>query len=116
MQSKEGSIAAVSLELLGAGRKLADELKTELSAVLFGASEKMQNELIKWGRDKVYHSGNPVFEKFNDEPYSRLLVNLIKEHKPAIVLAGATPIGRSFIPRVAANLRTGLTATAPYLR
>ena len=62
------------------------------------------------GADKVYHSGNAVFEKFNDEPYSRLLVNLIKEHKPAIVLAGATPIGRSFIPRVAASLRTGLTA------
>ncbi|MDP1758762.1 MAG: electron transfer flavoprotein subunit alpha [Thermodesulfovibrionales bacterium] len=109
-EQREGSIAAVSLELLGAGRKLADELKTELSAVLFGASEKDANELIKWGADKVYHSGNPIFEKFNDEPYSRLLVNLIKEHKPAIVLAGATPIGRSFIPRVAASLRTGLTA------
>ncbi|MBU4319467.1 MAG: FAD-binding protein [Thermodesulfovibrionales bacterium] len=109
-EQREGSIASVSLELLGAGRKLADELKTELSAVLFGAAEKDANELIKWGADKVYHSGNAVFEKFNDEPYSRLLVNLINEHKPAIVLAGATPIGRSFIPRVAANLRTGLTA------
>lgn len=109
-EQREGSIASVSLELLGAGRKLADELKTELSAVLFGAAEKDANELIKWGADKVYHSGNAVFGKFNDEPYSRLLVNLIKEHKPSIVLAGATPIGRSFIPRVAANLRTGLTA------
>jgi len=109
-EQREGSIASVSLELLGAGRKLADELKTELSAVLFGATEKDANELIKWGADKVYHSGNAVFEKFNDEPYSKLLVTLINEHKPAIVLAGATPIGRSFIPRVAASLRTGLTA------
>src|SRR5574340_580310 len=109
-EQREGSIASVSLELLGAGRKLADELKTELSAVLFGADEKDANELIRWGADNVYHSGDAVFEKFNDEPYSRLLVNLIKEHKPAIVLAGATPIGRSFIPRVAASLRTGLTA------
>jgi electron transfer flavoprotein alpha subunit len=109
-EQREGCIASVSLELLGAGRKLADELKTELSAVLFGADEKDANELIRWGADKVYHSGNAVFEKFNDEPYSRLLINLIKEHKPAIVLAGATPIGRSFIPRVAASLRTGLTA------
>jgi len=109
-EQREGSVAHVSLELLGAGRKLADELKTELSAVLFGATEKDANELIKWEADKVYHSGNAIFEKFNDEPYSRLLVNLIKEHKPSIVLAGATPIGRSFIPRVAARLRTGLTA------
>ncbi len=109
-EQREGSTASVSLELLGAGRKLADELKTELSAVLFGATEKDASELIKWGADKVYHSGNAVFEKFNDEPYSKLLVSLIREHKPAIVLAGATPIGRSFMPRVAASLRTGLTA------
>ncbi len=109
-EQREGKVASVSYELLGAGRRLADELKTELSAVLFGASEKDAKELIAWGADRVYHSNSPIFEKFNDEPYSRLLVNLIREHKPEIVLAGATPIGRSFIPRVAARLRTGLTA------
>lgn len=109
-EQREGKIAPVALELLGAGRRLADELKTELSAVLFGSREDEAKELIKWGADKVYHSPDRIFEKFNDEPYSRLLVNLIREHKPEIVLAGATPIGRSFIPRVAARLRTGLTA------
>lgn len=109
-EQREGNVASVALELLGAGRRLADELRTSLSAVLLGASEKEAKELIKWGADKVYHSDNPLFEKFNDEPYSKILINLIKEHKPEIVLAGATPIGRSFIPRVAARLRTGLTA------
>lgn len=109
-EQREGKVTSVALELLGAGRRLADELKTELSAVLFGSTKNEAEELIKWGADKVYHSTGPVFEKFNDEPYSRLLVRLIRKHKPAIVLAGATPIGRSFIPRVAARLRTGLTA------
>ncbi|MFA4828194.1 MAG: FAD-binding protein [Thermodesulfovibrionales bacterium] len=109
-EQREGKVAPVALELLGAGRRLADELKAELSAVLFGSTQDEAEELIKWGADKVYHSPDRIFEKFNDEPYSRLLVNLIREHKPEIVLAGATPIGRSFIPRVAARLRTGLTA------
>ncbi|KAF0143730.1 MAG: electron transfer flavoprotein alpha-subunit [Nitrospirae bacterium] len=109
-EQREGKVAPVALELLGAGRRLADELKAELSAVLFGSTQAEAEELIKWGADKVYHSADRIFEKFNDEPYSRLLVNLIREHKPGIVLAGATPIGRSFIPRVAARLRTGLTA------
>lgn len=109
-EQRAGKVASVAYELLGAGRRLADELKTELSAALFGASEKEANELIKWGADKVFHSPDPMFEKFNDEPYSRLLINLIREHNPEIVLAGATPVGRSFIPRVAARLRTGLTA------
>ncbi len=109
-EQRSGKVASVSYELLGIGRKLADDLKTELSSVLFGAPESEAQELIKWGADKVYKSSSPIFEKFNDEPYSQLLTSLIREHKPEIVLAGATPIGRSFIPRVAARLRTGLTA------
>lgn len=109
-EQREGMVASVAYELLGAGRRLADELKTELSAVLFGSNEVQAKKLIKWGSDRVYHCSDPIFEKFNDEPYSKLLTNLIKTHKPEIVLAGATPIGRSFIPRVAAKVRTGLTA------
>lgn len=109
-EQRGGKSASVAYELLGIGRKLADDLKTELSAVLFGAPESEAQELIKWGADKVYKSSSPIFEKFNDEPYSQLLTSLIREHKPEIVLAGATPIGRSFIPRAAARLRTGLTA------
>jgi electron transfer flavoprotein alpha subunit len=109
-EQRGGKVASVAYELLGTGRRLADELNTELSAVLFGVSESEAQELIRWGADKVYISIDQIFERFNDEPYSEILSTLIKEHRPEIVLAGATPIGRSFIPRVAARLRTGLTA------
>lgn len=109
-EQRGGKIASIAYELLGAGRRLASELQTELVAVLFGSGESEARELIKWGADKVYLCNEPMLEKFNDEPYAELLSTLIKEHKPEIVLAGATPIGRSFIPRVAARLRTGLTA------
>lgn len=109
-EQRDGVIAGVSFELLGIGRQLADRLGTELSAVLFGASGTEADELIKWGADKVFHCAEGMFSSFNDEPYAALLTNLIKTHKPEIVLAGATPIGRSFFPRVAARLHTGLTA------
>ena len=109
-EQRNGRVASVAYELLGAGRKLADELHMELSAVFFGSPESEAQELIRWGADKVYISSDQIFEKFNDEPYSQMLTSLIMEHRPEIVLAGATPIGRSFIPRVAARLRTGLTA------
>ncbi|MEW6117020.1 MAG: FAD-binding protein [Nitrospirota bacterium] len=109
-EQREGKVAPVAYELLGAGRKLAEELKTELCAVLLGADDHEAQELIRWGADKVYHAKDTSFDTFNDEPYAQLLVRLIATHKPEIVLAGATPIGRSFIPRVAARLRTGLTA------
>ena len=109
-EQRGGKVSSVAYELLGIGRKLADDLKTDLSAVLFGSSETEAKELIRWGADKVYHSKDQIFESFNDEPYSQLLTSLIGDHRPEIVLVGATPIGRSFIPRVAARLRTGLTA------
>ncbi|HTZ17823.1 MAG TPA: FAD-binding protein [Dissulfurispiraceae bacterium] len=109
-EQREGKLASVALELLGSGRKLADERKTELCAVLFGAGNHEAQELIKWGADKVYHAANPSLDRFNDEPYSQLLINLVRQYKPEIVLAGATAIGRSFVPRVAGKLKTGLTA------
>ncbi|MCE5312958.1 MAG: electron transfer flavoprotein subunit alpha [Nitrospiraceae bacterium] len=109
-EQRDGKIAGVSYELLGAGRRLADARGTDLSAVLMGAGEEQAQELIKWGADKVYHCADPLLDKFNDEPYSQEMITLIQKYKPEIVLAGATPIGRSFVPRVAARLRTGLTA------
>lgn len=109
-EQRDGNIAGVSIELLGIGRVLAGDLKSPLSAVLFGASDKEADELVRWGADTVYHCRDASFNTFNDEPYARLLSDLIQRHKPEIVLAGATPIGRSFLPRVAARLNTGLTA------
>jgi electron transfer flavoprotein alpha subunit len=109
-EQREGKIASVSYELLGAGRKLADELNVELSAVLFGASVREAEDLIRWGADKVYFCEDSIFDKFNDEPCTKLLSSLLETYKPEIVIAGATPIGRSFIPRVAARVGTGLTA------
>jgi len=109
-EQREGVVVPVSYELLGSGRRLADELGTDLSAVLFGAGESEANELIRWGADRVFHCAHPDLNSFNDDTYTEVLAGIINEHKPAIVLAGATPVGRSFIPRVAARVRTGLTA------
>lgn len=109
-EQREGKISGVTYELLGAGRKIADQLSTELSAVLFGSTIENAQSLIHYGADRVYYCDDARFNTFNDENYARLLTSLINTHRPEIVLAGATAIGRSFIPRVAARLRTGLTA------
>lgn len=109
-EQRSGRLAGVSLELLGAGRRLADKLGAELSAVLLGNVERGAQELICWGADRVYLCDDPAMDTFNDEPYANVLSELIAQYKPEIVLAGATAIGRSFFPRVAARLHTGLTA------
>ena len=115
-EQREGRVSDVAFELLGVGRELADQKDTELSAVLFGADSSEAERLIHWGADRVYHCPDSIFDKFNDDPYVDLLTHLIKRYKPEIVLAGATPIGRSFFPRVAARLKTGLTADCTSLK
>ncbi len=114
-EQRDGHLAHVGVELLGAGRKLADRLGVELAAVLFGAPREAAEELTRWGADKVYHAPDDSLRAFNDEPYAELLIKLIKTYKPEAVLSGATPIGRSFMPRVASRVRTGLTADCTQL-
>jgi electron transfer flavoprotein alpha subunit len=113
---RHGKVAPVSFELLGIGRRLADQQKVPLSAVLLGsAMDGAAEDLVSYGADVVYRVDDPALEFFTDEIYGNILEDVIREHKPEIVLAGATAIGRSFIPLVATALATGLTADCTQL-
>jgi electron transfer flavoprotein alpha subunit len=115
-EQHKGEIASVSLELLGEGRKLADKRKTKLSAVLAGSGVKSKaQDLIAHGADVVYVADDPALQDFNDDSYAAVLTSLAQEHKPEIILAGATAIGRSFFPKVASTLYAGLTADCTML-
>ena len=108
---RDGRIAPVALELLGIGRELADKRGVSLSAVLLGSGlDGKAADLVAFGADKVYQVDNPALLHFTDDAYANVIEDLVKEHKPEIVLAGATAIGRSFIPRLATLMATGLTA------
>ncbi|MBF0317149.1 MAG: electron transfer flavoprotein subunit alpha [Nitrospirae bacterium] len=109
-EQRDGRLSQVAFELLGVGHQLADRLGVELSTALFGCTDSEAAELVKWGADKVYLCSDETLRVFNDEPYTELLHRLILQHRPEIVLAGATALGRSFLPRVATRLRAGLTA------
>ena len=109
-EQRNSEIKSVGYELLSKGKELADILKTELCAVCFGYNIKGIEQLTGCGADKVYLIDDPTLTNQTEDAYVVELVRLIKLHKPEIVLAGATPFGRSFFPRVAAILKTGLTA------
>jgi len=115
-EQRNGEMASVVYELLGEGRKLAEQLGEELSAVLLGDGVTCQAEdLIQHGADNVYVVDNPKLKDFQDDTYAMAMAELCEEYKPNIVLTGATAIGRSFIPKVAVILETGLTADCTQL-
>jgi len=106
-----GVVHPVAFELLGKGRQLADKLAVELSAVLLGHNiRKKADELVHCGADVVYVFDHPSLGEFDVVQYSRNIIKLAEETKPSVFLFGATRLGRSLAPRVAAALRTGLTA------
>jgi electron transfer flavoprotein alpha subunit len=113
---RHGVIAPVSFELLGVGRKLADARGVPLSAMVFGSGgETSAGELIAYGADQVYVVDDPRLAQYREDVYGRVLENLIRDQQPEVVLAGATAIGRSFIPQVANALNAGLTADCTHL-
>ncbi|MCG2711802.1 MAG: electron transfer flavoprotein subunit alpha [Candidatus Omnitrophica bacterium] len=110
-EQKKGVIQSVVFELLGEGKKLAQKRNQKLAAVLLGNGIKSKaKELIERGADIVYVLEDEKLKDYQAEYYSQALTYIIRKIKPEIVLSGATSIGRSLIPRVAVELRTGLTA------
>ncbi len=110
-EQRKGEVHPVAYELLGKGRELADQLGEPLYAVIIGSGiGEGAGELAARGADKVFVYDHPDLAVFRDDPYSAILKGLVEEVKPSIFLVGATAIGRSLGPKVAASLETGLTA------
>lgn len=111
VEQREGVINGVSYEMLGEGRKLADQLGEKLYAILPGHNmQKAAEELVKYGADKVFYVDGQSLEHYQDDTYCQLIADFINKEKPSVFLAGATAVGRSFIPKVAARVYGGLVA------
>ena len=110
-EQREGKLMNVAIELLGEGRKLADDLGTELCAILVGDQcDDLVDELFAYGAEKVYYANDPAFKYYTTDGYTTAIYRAILNYKPEIVLYGATHIGRDLGPSIAVKCGTGLTA------
>ena len=108
---RDGEVAEVSLELLHKARDLAEELGGRVGAFLPGSDvEPLAGKLFAHGADAVRPADLPELEHYATLPYAEVLSRMIAEWRPAVVLFGATTIGRDLAPRVASELKVGLTA------
>ena len=110
-EQRHGELQKVSLEILGESRRLADELGVKLTAVLLGNNiGHLANKLGEFGADEVLVADHKELENYTTDGYTKVLCELVNDRKPGIFFIGATFIGRDLGPRVAARLKTGLTA------
>ncbi|EGL82455.1 Electron transfer flavoprotein alpha subunit [Caldalkalibacillus thermarum TA2.A1] len=116
IEQRDRGVAPVSLELLGAGRALADKRGVELAGILIGHNVKdLTNTLFQYGADKVYVYDAPIFSQYRTEPYMHAVVEACRKYKPEIMLYGATSTGKDLASAVATDLATGLTADCTML-
>ena len=106
----EGKLMAISTELLGCGRKLADDLGEELCAVLAGSNVSgLAQEIIASGADKVYVVDDPLLKDYQTDSYISAMEKVVKQVMPQILILGQTSIGRDLAPRLAFKLGTVAT-------
>jgi len=111
IEQKDEVIASVSLELLGAGRKLADKRGVELAGILIGENVKhLTKTVFEYGADTVYVYDQPIFKHYRTESYMTALLECTDKYKPEIILYGATSTGKDLASAVATDMPTGLTA------
>ena len=117
IEQEAGKIADVSLELVCKGRELAAQLGVKTEAVLLGDNVAgCVDTLFAYGCDNVFLAEDSRLEPFTVLPYAKVIMDLIRAHKPNSLLFGATLKGRELAPRVASEKLGGLTADCTDLR
>jgi electron transfer flavoprotein alpha subunit len=102
-------LAPVTIELLGIGRKLADELGEDLSVLLMGSNTSgLSQDAIAYGADKVYITEDSLLDNYNSDAYTQAAASLCRKILPSIMLLGHTDIGSDLAPRLNGRLGGGL--------
>lgn len=105
----EEKLLPITAEALGAGRKLADELKVELGCLLI--SDKVGDiakAAVAAGADKVFVTEDAAFKDYENDAYMQVVEKAAKDLSPKIILMGQTSLGRDLAPRLA--FRLGVSA------
>lgn len=112
----DGVIHPVTYELIGKAKELAGKIGHPVYALFMGSNiGKAAMELLHYGVDEVYVYDYLQLDRFKIEPYTAVFEDFVHKLHPTAILVGATTVGRQLAPRVAARLKTGLTADCTIL-
>lgn len=110
-EQRDGILKKVAFEMLGVGVELSTALGGSVEAVLLGAGlGDLPNTLAQYGAAKIYTADDNSLAAYSSEGYANTLAALIREAEPAIVLLGATALGKDLAPRLAARLGVGVAS------
>lgn len=108
-EQREGDIRKISYELVSEGRRIADSLGQELTAILLGSGIKDKAGILgNYGADKVLIADDSRLENYNTDTYVAVISEIIRANDPAILLLGASAQGKDLSARLSARLGVGM--------
>ena len=108
-EQRDGEFRKVSFEAVSEGRRIADGLGSDVTAVVVGAGiEGLAGELKKYGPDKILVADDPALAEYTTDAYTNVIAELIQSADPAVILIGASVQGKDLGARLAARLDAGL--------
>ena len=107
---KGDKLLPIAAEGLGAGRKLADALGQDLSAILVGTNlAAVAPKAIMYGATNVYVVDDPLLQDYQTDAFVNVMEKAVKQVMPAVIILGQTDVGRDLAPRLAFRLGTAVT-------
>ena len=98
-----------SLEVLAAGRKVADKLGQKVVGVILGYGvEPIAKESVQYGADSVLYVDSPAFQTYFNLRFIDAIYSMVKSRKPYAFLFAANELGKDLAARIAYRAMTGL--------
>ena len=117
IESYSGRANPSSWEALAAATALADNLGSDVTALVFGENARaIATEAGRFGATNAYICNDEVVNEYRLEAYAQLMTDLVKQQQPAFVLAVASTRGRELLASSAVDTESGLIADATELR
>jgi electron transfer flavoprotein alpha subunit len=108
-EQRGGELHKISFEIVSEGRRLADALGQDLTAVVLGAGVKDKAAaLAHYGADKIIAADNPELENYTSDTYVPVIAEIVKAADPAVLLLGASSMGKDLAARLSARLDAGM--------
>lgn len=105
------TISMPTREVIGMGRKIAEQTGDQVSVALLGADvSPFPQELIRSGADRVYVCENENLAEFHANIYLKALQDIVAKAEPSIVIFPAESAGMELAPRLAHRLKAGIVS------
>jgi electron transfer flavoprotein alpha subunit len=109
LQHEDAKLTRESLELLAAGRKVADKLGQRLVGIIVGYKVMdVARDAIVHGADGVLYIDSKDFEVYFNLLYVDAIYSMVAEKKPYAFLFTANELGKDLAARIAYRAKTGL--------